>query len=94
MLKYIVLFQLHDPSDAPAVAEKLHTMEGKIEGLLSMETGINTWQKEGRCYDLALTILFEDERALERYDTDPLHQECRAFIYPKRKDVKTVVYPV
>lgn len=94
MLKYIVLFKLHDPSDAPAVAEKLHTMEGKIDGLLSMETGVNIWQRPDRCYDLALTILFRDQESVDRYDVDPLHQACRAFIYPRRADGKTVVYEV
>ena len=55
MVKYIVLFKLKDPNDAQAVADVLHTMEGKIDGLLSMETGVNRWDREGRCYDLALT---------------------------------------
>jgi hypothetical protein len=94
MVKYIVLFKLKDPNDAEAVANVLHTMEGKIDGLLSMETGVNRWPREGRCYDLALTILFRDWESVDRYDVDPLHQECRKFIYPRRADGKTVAYEV
>lgn len=94
MIRYICLFKLHDPKDATAVAQKLHTMEGKIEGLLSMETGINVWDNAARCYDLALSIDFADMDAMLRYDTDPLHLQCRDFIYPLRADGKTVVYEV
>ncbi|MDO4543393.1 MAG: Dabb family protein [Clostridia bacterium] len=94
MVKYICLFKLHNPADADAVADKLHTMEGRIKGLLSMETGKNVWDNEARCYDLALTIVFSDMEAMIAYDTDPVHLECRDFIYPRRKDGKTVVYEV
>lgn len=92
MLQYIVLFQLEEPERwAGPVADKLMSMAGKIPEILRMETGRNVWDNE-RCYDLALLIDFQDEAALKVYDTHPLHQECRKFIYPHRLDGKTVVY--
>ena len=94
MIRYICLFKLHIPNDADAVAKKLHTMEGRIEGMLRMETGRNVWDNAARCYDLALTIDFSSMEAMKAYDTDPIHLECRAFIYPRRADGKTVVYEV
>ncbi|MDD3400888.1 MAG: Dabb family protein [Eubacteriales bacterium] len=94
MIRYICLFKLNNPADADAVADKLHTMEGKIDGMLGMETGKNVWDNAARCYDLALTIDFVDYDAMIAYDTAPLHLECRDFIYPRRADGKTVVYEV
>lgn len=44
MLKYIVLFKFRDPLEClPIVVEKLHSMEGVIPEILSMETGADLW---------------------------------------------------
>ena len=56
MLKYIVLFKFRDPEEClPTVIEKLHSMEGVIPEILSMETGADIWHNGSRSYDLALT---------------------------------------
>ena len=56
MLKYIVLFKFRDPEEClPTVIEKLHSKEGVIPEILSMETGADIWHNSARSYDLALT---------------------------------------
>ena len=61
MLKYIVLFKFRDPEEClPTVIEKLHSMEGVIPEILSMETGADIWHNGARSYDLALTCTFRD----------------------------------
>lgn len=92
MVRYICLFKLKNPNDADAVAEKLKSMQGRVKGIVSMETGKNVWDNAARCYDLALTIDFESYQAMIDYDTDEYHLQCRDYIYPKRLDGKTVVY--
>lgn len=95
MLKYIVLFKFRDPQDClSTVVERLHSMEGRIPEILSMETGADLWHNGERSYDLALTCTFQDWKAVEVYDKHPYHEKVREYIYAHRIDGKTVIYEV
>lgn len=95
MLKYIVLFKFRDPQDClSTVVEQLHSMEGRIPEILSMETGADLWHNGERSYDLALTCTFQDWNAVEVYDKHPYHEKVREYIYAHRIDGKTVIYEV
>ena len=95
MLKYIVLFKFRDPEEClPTVIEKLHSMEGVIPEILSMETGADIWHNGARSYDLALTCTFRDMDAVAVYDRHPYHEKMREYIYAHRVDGKTVIYEV
>lgn len=95
MLKYIVLFKFRDPEEClTTVIEKIHSMEGVIPEILSMETGIDTWHNKQRSYDLALICTFKDMEAFEVYDKHPYHEKMREYIYAHRLDGKTVIYEV
>ena len=95
MLKYIVLFKFRDPEEClPTVIEKLHSMEGVIPEILSMETGADIWHNGSRSYDLALTCTFRDMDAVAVYDKHPFHEQMREYIYAHRLDGKTVIYEV
>lgn len=95
MIKYIVLFKFRDPEEClTTVIEKLHSMEGIIPEILSMETGADIWHNEQRSYDLALICTFKDMNALAVYDKHPFHEKIREYIYAHRLDGKTVVFEV
>lgn len=95
MLKYIVLFKFRDPEEClPTVIEKLHSMEGIIPEILSMETGVDLWHNGERSYDLALICTFRDMEAVAIYDKHPYHEKIREYIYAHRVDGKTVIYEI
>ena len=95
MLKYIVLFKFRDPEEClPTVIQKLHSMEGVIPEILSMETGVDVWRNGSRSYDLALTCTFRDMDAVAVYDKHPFHEKQREYMYAHRVDGKTVIYEV
>lgn len=64
--------------NAKLVKEKLESLRGKIEGLVSIEAGIDILG-EGN-YDVVLNSEVKDRKALDFYQNHPLHQEILPFI--------------
>ena len=60
--------------------KSVHTMEGKIDGLLCAEIGKNT----AKGYDLVFYAELRDKEALERFQNHPLHvahrERCREIV--------------
>lgn len=80
MVTHVVLFRMKDPKRASAEAfrDKLLAMEGRIEGLESIEVGLDE-SGEDRASDLSLITRHSSWDALKSYHTHPVHLEVVAF---------------
>ena len=65
-------------TNAKLVKEKLEALNGKIDGLLKLEVGIDVLG--GGNYDVVLYSEFESIEALDTYQNHPLHQAALPFI--------------
>lgn len=86
MIKHIVCWQLKDEANAKSKAEnallikeKLEALSGKIDGLLSIQVGINIPEYPSN-YDVVLYSELESKEALEQYQNHPLHQAVLPFV--------------
>jgi len=86
MIKHIVCWQLKDEAhgndkatNASLIKEKLEALKGKIEGLISIEVGINIPEYPAN-YDVVLYSELESADALNIYQNHPLHQAVLPFI--------------
>jgi len=81
MIRHIVLFRLKDKS--PESIEKavavLRGMEGKVEGMVSLEVGVDLLRSERSC-DIALCTLFTDRAALDAYQDHPVHVPVKEYM--------------
>ncbi|MBE6568104.1 MAG: Dabb family protein [Ruminococcaceae bacterium] len=74
MIKHIVCFKLKNntPAECEKAAEVLRSMEGKVPMLRGIEVGVDFLHSE-RSYDVVLSVLLDDEKALNDYQNDPYH---------------------
>lgn len=74
MIKHLVFFKLKDrsPESIQIAADKLKSMEGKIDILKHIEVGVD-FMKSGRSFDIALITHFDSKEDLEQYATHPVH---------------------
>lgn len=100
MIKHIVLWKLHDHADghdkkenALRVKRALENMRGKVEGLLSLEFGINQLPAD-QAYDLSLLCEFTDWTALESYRVHPLHQSVIELLNKVRSHRVVIDYEI
>lgn len=99
MVKHIVFWKLKEEAhgntkevNARLFKEKLEALNGKIEGLLKLEVGID-FLGNGN-YDVALYSEVESKEALEAYQSHPLHQAVLPFIREAVADRTAVDYEV
>lgn len=95
MVRHIVLFWLKDngTESLAAARERLLSLDGKIEGLLSCEVGIDAVHSERSC-DLCLNMVFDSMMSLERYRTHPVHVPVQAYMHEVRKASYAADYPM
>lgn len=86
MVKHIVFWKLKDEAagnnkaaNARLIKEKLEDLNGKIEGLVKVEVGINFLDSPAN-YDVALYSEVVSKEALDFYQNHPLHQAVLPFI--------------
>ena len=86
MIKHIVFWKLKDEAlgnnkatNALIIKEKLEELNGKIEGLLKLEVGIDFVQGPASA-DVALYSVFETREALDAYQVHPAHEAAKGFI--------------
>ena len=93
MVRHIVLFWLKDksPANLEEAAQKLRSMAGKIEGMLSLEVGIDCAHTERSC-DLCLMEEFDSMESLERYRTHPIHLPVQAHMHKVRESSYSADY--
>lgn len=74
MIKHIVCFKLKNntPEECQKAAEVLRSMEGNVPLLRGIEVGVDFLHSE-RSYDVVLSVLLDDEKALADYQNDPYH---------------------
>ncbi|MBE5760478.1 MAG: Dabb family protein [Clostridiales bacterium] len=85
MLRHIVMFKLADTSkeNIEYTLGMLRSMEGKIEGMLSLEAGANFLEAD-RNYDIALVCEFDSLESFQKYQTHPVHMPVRAHMHKVR----------
>ncbi len=98
VVRHIVVWKLKDEAEghdkatnAAKMAERLRSLEGKIDGLIKLEVGINSMPSAG-AYDVALVADFVDEAALAAYQVHPLHVKVAEFIALVRAERAVVDY--
>lgn len=86
MVKHIVFWKLKDEvngndkaANARLIKEKLEDLNGKIEGLVKVEVGINFLDSPAN-YDVALYSEVASKEALDFYQNHPLHQAVLPFV--------------
>lgn len=72
MVKHVVLFKLKEGVSKEETAKVLRSMEGLVPQIRDIEVGIDFLGSE-RSYDVMLTVLVDDETALDAYQNDPYH---------------------
>lgn len=97
MIKHIVLFKLKS-FDCPADKEKImndfkqaiEQLVGKIEGIVSLEVGLNSNPVED--YDIALVSSFATMDDLNFYAKHPLHVAAGAILKDAKESRACVDY--
>lgn len=86
MIKHIVMWKLKEEVEgntkkynAEQMKIMLEGLQGKIEGLLNIEVGIDI-NKSSQAYDVVLYSEFKDEAALNFYQQHPLHKQAGLFV--------------
>lgn len=94
MIVHIVMFDFkeeHREQNILHVRDLLESLASKIEGLLSMEVGIDFNRSERAC-DMSLYSTFATREDLEIYATHPAHLEVLAFIKTVVEKTRVVDY--
>ena len=72
MIKHIVCFKLREGESAEKAKEVLLSMKGNVPMLKEIEVGVDFLHSE-RSYDVYLSVVLQDKKALEEYQNDPYH---------------------
>lgn len=99
MIKHIVMWKLKEEAhgnnketNARLIKEKLEALNGKIDGLLKLEIGIDFLG--GGNFDVVLYSELSKKEDLDTYQNHPLHQAELPFIREAVTDRKAVDYEV
>ncbi len=90
MIKHIVLWTINPAegldkkSTQLKIKEKLESLKGKIEGLVSLQVGVNQ-NESPEAYDICLITEHPTWKDLQHYQDHPLHKEVGAFFGQVRK---------
>lgn len=95
MVRHIVMFWLRDnsPENIIIARDKLRSLSGKIEGLLSCEVELDALRSDRSC-DLCLNMLFASQEALDAYRTHPEHIPVQKHMHAVRSGSHAADYPV
>jgi len=99
MIKHIVMWKLKEEAhgndkavNAKLIKEKLEALDGKIDGLLKIEVGIDFLG--GSNFDVVLYSELSKKEDLDVYQNHPLHQAVLPFIREAVMDRKAVDYEI
>lgn len=97
MVKHIVMWKLKEEAhgndkatNAKLIKGKLENLNGKIDGLLKAEVGIDFLG--GGNFDVVLYSEVSSRESLDAYQNHPLHQALLPFIREAVSDRKAVDY--
>lgn len=98
MIKHIVMWKLKDSAhgntkeqNAKLIKEKLEALNGRIEGMIRLEVGID-FSKTDSSGDVVLYSEFMTEKDLENYQNHPEHKAVMPFIMEARTERRVVDY--
>ena len=94
MIKHIVCFKLKDNSleNCEKAKEVLLSMNGNVPQLRGIEVGVDFLHSE-RSYDVVLSVLLDDEKALADYQNDPYHVSVvKTHMHAVRKSSVAIDY--
>jgi quinol monooxygenase YgiN len=80
---HVVLWRLHDASQAPRFRAELERCASLVEGTLAYEVGIRS-EGLAATADVALVARFVDAAALDAYQRHPTHVAVSAVLAPLR----------
>ena len=72
MIKHVVCFKLKEGESPEKAKEVLLSMKGNVPMLRDIEVGTDLLHSE-RSYDVYLSVILDDMKALEEYQKDPYH---------------------
>ena len=100
MVKHIVIWKLKGAAggksreqNAAAIKEKLEALNGKIDGLVSLEVGID-FSGTDRSGDIVAYSEFDSRQALAEYMVHPLHKSVIPFVAEAASERRVVDYEV
>ncbi len=93
MIRHVVMWELHDPAQAPAFRAALLPCARLVAGTRSYEVAIKSDTLPASVH-VCLIATFDDAAALQRYQDHPLHQEVVRRIGPLRKHRHILDYEV
>jgi len=93
MVKHTVLFRLKDKADRDKAITSMKSMIGKIEGMTSLEVGMDFSNTPVSC-DIVLTTTHIDKKALDLYVSHPVHQPVKELMGQLLKEIYFVDYEV
>lgn len=81
MIKHCIMIKLKDHSEESKQAAKkmLLSMDGKVNMMRDFEVHTDFLGTE-RSYDIFLSCVLSDEKALEEYQNDPYHCAIKVYI--------------
>ncbi|PPE70619.1 Dabb family protein [Caldimonas thermodepolymerans] len=83
MIRHIVMWQLHDPADAPKFKALLDSCKALVPGMVEFEVGTRTPGLEANM-DVVLVSTFTDKAALDAYQNHPHHKAVGAELAKMR----------
>jgi hypothetical protein len=96
MVRHIVVWRLKESAhgnsrdvNARIIKEKLEDLNGRIDGLLKLEVGIDYGRTE-ESSDIVLYSEFASRKDLDSYQVHPLHVAAVAFIREARSERRVV----
>lgn len=88
MIAHLVLMNLHNAADAPAVSSQVHSLADKVAGLRRVEGGASLISS-GRSWDVGFLMLFDSTEAIETYQSHPEHIRVADSIRGRLRDMGT-----
>lgn len=98
MIDHLVVFKLKSTvttQQQQALAEKLRSFPGQIDGIIELTAGINVTEEteNHHGFSLGLRVTFRDAAALKAYGPHPVHQSFVKLLDGILEQVVVVDYP-
>ncbi|WP_395137312.1 Dabb family protein [Schlegelella aquatica] len=93
MIRHVVMWQLHEPADAPRFKELLDSCKNLVPGMIEFEVGVRSAPLEANV-DVVLVSTFADQAALDAYQNHPHHKAVGAELGKLRRGRHVLDYPV
>ncbi len=74
MIKHVVCFKLNQGESLEKAKEVLLSMQGNVPMIKGIEVGVDKL-RSARSFDVYLSVMLEDMKALEEYQVDKYHVE-------------------